>query len=1048
MTWTFTLTRRMRLALEAILVLGMLMCVAFGWGLWHLSQGPINLKPVLPFLTRTFDSWLPGMDFSIQDASLEWGGRENPLTLRVKDIDLKSPRGRTIGKMDEVTIGLAPQALIVGQIAPTTIDIRNPSLTVTRYPDGRIAFRFDHRDETETESELNWRESLHALRTDHYVFTAFLRRIMVSNLTVRYRDFMTRRNMIHEDGRLLIERNAQNALEGQALFYIPVGDSLEPITMDIYPDKKRPVSIGTARFPAVTVQQIAQWFPHQTILQQSSGTLTSELVLEISKQHRIGAVEWHTRSEDLVLVDPTLFPEPVPVSSTHIGLRYDSVDKSLTLSDTHIKLPHTTLQLQARLDDPFRSDYAAHESMLIEGQASLTDLPIDELYRYWPLPVADDAREWVTTSIKDGTATHANANFTLTLPRKAMDTKSFDQFVLEDLHGEITYKDLTTDYLPPMLPVKDISGTINYTAEEFVIHPKSGTIRDTHVSDGTITIAPLTLDPDKDTFLTLDLKMKGDIQDALVLLASEPVKFTQELGIDPQQVSGSGSTDLHLHFPLHDDLDLDEITVKATSKLHSATVRDAYKNAALNGTDLDLTVNNDGLLLQGAARLSDAPLEHLTWTESFDDKSALKREFKIKGTATPQLLNDLGLGVSDYFKDRAALNAHITETHQGDTKVTLDADLTAARIAVPALSVDKRAGQKGTLSFVLDAPAKGQAVMHDIALSMPSLSTHKARITFADDQSLHHISIPDLKAGRSAVSINATALPRNKGWQASVNGSILDLSGSSDETEKTSGNSASSFPPIKLDLKIANLYLDKNMPLKNMNGTFFVDQDVILQADFTARAHDTLMTMRFSPDKDGNRILRFEANNAGYAMQALGLTDTMRGGTISITGGSQAATPQQIRGTITLESFSLIKAPLLARLLNAFSLGGMLDLLNQKGLVFHKLTSDFIHQDKQLILRKGRMAGSSLGLNFSGTINQKTGKMDMHGTIVPVQGINKLASNIPLFGRILTGLKGEGLVAATYTIKGDTSHPSVMVNPLSVLTPGILRSIFFEQHEN
>ena len=38
-------------------------------------------------------------------------------------------------------------------------------------------------------------------------------------------------------------------------------------------------------------------------------------------------------------------------------------------------------------------------------------------------------------------------------------------------------------------------------------------------------------------------------------------------------------------------------------------------------------------------------------------------------------------------------------------------------------------------------------------------------------------------------------------------------------------------------------------------------------------------------------------------------------------------------------------------------------------------------------------------------------------------------------------------VAATYTIKGPTKDPSVMVNPLSVLTPGILRSIFFENNK-
>jgi hypothetical protein len=1044
MTWTFTLTRRMRLALEAILVLVMLMGAVAGWGLWHLSQGPINLKPILPLLTRTFDSWLPGMDFSIQDASLEWGGQKNPLVMRVKNVDLKSPRGRTIGKVDEVTIGLAPQALIVGQIAPTTIDISSPSLTVTRYPDGRIAFRFDHRDEDDKDSALNWREGLNALKTDHHIFTAFLRRIMVSNMTVRYRDFITQRNMINTDGRILIERNKDNALEGQAIFYIPVGDKLDAVTMDITPDKKRPVSIGTARFPAFTVAQIAQWFPDQKILQESQGTLSSELVLEISRQHHINSVAWHTRSEDLVITDETLFPEPVAVKLAHIGMRYNATDKSLALVDTHIMLPHTTIKLNMRLDDPFREQYAEHESMLVEGEASLTDLPIDELYRYWPLTLAEDARGWVTTSIKDGSATEANANFTLTIPRKALDAQSFDQFTLEDLHGGITYKDLTTDYLPPMLPVKDIAGSIRYTAEEFIIEPTAGSLRDTKVSGGRITIAPLTLDPHQDTFLTLDLNMSGPIQDALVLLSSKPVEFTQELGIDPQQVSGTGTTDLHLHFPVHNDLDLDQITIKATSKLHEATVRNAYRQAALNGKDMDLTVDNNGLLLQGAARLSDAPLDQLIWTESFDDTTELKREFKITGSVTPQLLKDFDIDATSYFQNKASIKTHITETHAGDTKLTLSADLTPAQITLAEMNSEKKSGQKGSLSFTLDAPANAQASLHDLQVSTPALSIRDGKMGFAADQSLHTISLPTVTAGRSAFSVKAQAMARNKGWQATLSGKTLDISGPSSPQTETPNVTPATHPPIKLDVNLGQLYINKDHPLTQVRGTFFVDNTVYLQADLTAKANDSLVVMRFSPTKDGNRDLRFEADNAGEAMRALDITNTMRGGTISMSGGSAAATPQQIRGTITLENFSLIKAPLLARLLNAFSLGGLLDLLNQKGLVFHKLTSEFIHQDKQIILKKGRMSGSSLGLNFSGTIDQKTSTLDIRGTIVPIQGINKLASNIPLIGQILTGLKGEGLVAATYSIKGKTSGPSVMVNPLSVLTPGILRSIFFE----
>ena len=95
-------------------------------------------------------------------------------------------------------------------------------------------------------------------------------------------------------------------------------------------------------------------------------------------------------------------------------------------------------------------------------------------------------------------------------------------------------------------------------------------------------------------------------------------------------------------------------------------------------------------------------------------------------------------------------------------------------------------------------------------------------------------------------------------------------------------------------------------------------------------------------------------------------------------------------------------------------------------------------------MRNGRTSGSSVGLTFEGKIDKREDLTDIGGTVVPVTFVNDFISNIPLIGTLLTG--GEGaLIAATYSIKGPVKTPTVMVNPLSALTPGILRRIFFEE---
>ena len=61
---------------------------------------------------------------------------------------------------------------------------------------------------------------------------------------------------------------------------------------------------------------------------------------------------------------------------------------------------------------------------------------------------------------------------------------------------------------------------------------------------------------------------------------------------------------------------------------------------------------------------------------------------------------------------------------------------------------------------------------------------------------------------------------------------------------------------------------------------------------------------------------------------------------------------------------------------------------------------------------------------------------------MPAYGINSVLENVPLIGRVLTGREGEGVFGFSYRVGGTTDDLSLLVNPLSVLTPGILRRIF------
>jgi hypothetical protein len=49
---------------------------------------------------------------------------------------------------------------------------------------------------------------------------------------------------------------------------------------------------------------------------------------------------------------------------------------------------------------------------------------------------------------------------------------------------------------------------------------------------------------------------------------------------------------------------------------------------------------------------------------------------------------------------------------------------------------------------------------------------------------------------------------------------------------------------------------------------------------------------------------------------------------------------------------------------------------------------------------------------------------------------------LPGIGQLLAGPKGEGVLGITFAIQGPMAEPQVLVNPLSLAAPGILREMF------
>ena len=146
------------------------------------------------------------------------------------------------------------------------------------------------------------------------------------------------------------------------------------------------------------------------------------------------------------------------------------------------------------------------------------------------------------------------------------------------------------------------------------------------------------------------------------------------------------------------------------------------------------------------------------------------------------------------------------------------------------------------------------------------------------------------------------------------------------------------------------------------------------------------------------------------------------------------ARPGTYNGQFLIEDMRLRKAPLMADLLDAISVVGLLNQLDGPGIHFTTLDGQFRLTPRRLQILQAAAVGPSIGISADGIYDFVSKDLDMRGVISPVYFLNGIGS---IFTR-----RGEGLFGFNYRVTGAVENPRVGVNPLSILTPGMFRRIF------
>ena len=257
----------------------------------------------------------------------------------------------------------------------------------------------------------------------------------------------------------------------------------------------------------------------------------------------------------------------------------------------------------------------------------------------------------------------------------------------------------------------------------------------------------------------------------------------------------------------------------------------------------------------------------------------------------------------------------------------------------------------------------------------------------------------------------------------------------------STGSPSSSSVPLAVTAKIDRLILGQRHEIGQVSAEMLRSGGVWQSARLDGRLPNG-QKLALSLGEGGARQFSVQSDDLGATMKLLGIADNVVDGRLTITGQfSGLAGKQTLHGHIEGENYSIVGAPVMARILALPSFTGLVSTLSGDGLPFSTLRGDFSYNGNRVAIKNLLAFGESIGITANGWVDAERDRLELEGTVAPAYALNSLLGNIPLLGQLLGG-GSQGLFAANYRLSGSTDNPDVAVNPLSVLTPGILRQLF------
>jgi len=482
--------------------------------------------------------------------------------------------------------------------------------------------------------------------------------------------------------------------------------------------------------------------------------------------------------------------------------------------------------------------------------------------------------------------------------------------------------------------------------------------------------------------------------------------------------------------PIKRELTRADTTYTITADLGGFAADRLVMNQKLEATTLRVVANNQGYQVKGDVKIN-GQAASLDYRKPNEGDADIKLLATLDDASRARLGFDLGPAAS------GTIPVKLIGKVGGDTRLGIDADLTALKLDNILPGWVKFPGKTTRATFnVVQKPQSTR--LEDIAIEGGGVSI-KGSIELDQNGDLVNANFPTYSPSEG----DKTSLRADRGpdgvLKVVMRGDVFDGRGflkSAISGKEADSKSKSKNVDFDVDVKLGAVAGYFGEALRSVDAKMSRRNGTIRSFAFSSKlGRDTPVTADLRGRAQGHEVIYLETNDAGAFLRFTDTYSKVVGGQLQLAVDPPTVEPSAKEGLLNVKDFTVRGEGALDRL----AAGGQPG--TQNGIAFTRLRAEFTRQNGQLTIRDGVLKGLTIGGTLEGSIDYPGNQVRMSGTFVPIYGFNNMFGQIPIVGLILGGGSNEGLFGVTYEVVGTPDKPTLRVNPISAIFPGVTRKI-------